>query len=67
MLTLTGQLADGTITWCVGPKTLAGFTIPTISAAAERAGRAVPRVVAMFPVGRHRPIRPAPRRRWRAG
>jgi F420-dependent oxidoreductase-like protein len=51
MLTLTGQLADGTITWCVGPKTLAGFTIPTISAAAERAGRAVPRVVAMFPVG----------------
>jgi F420-dependent oxidoreductase-like protein len=51
MLALTGQLADGTITWCVGPKTLAGFTIPTISAAAERAGRAVPRVVAMFPVG----------------
>jgi 5,10-methylenetetrahydromethanopterin reductase len=51
MLALTGQLADGTITWCVGPKTLAGFTIPTISSAAERAGRAVPRVVAMFPVG----------------
>jgi len=51
MLALTGQLADGTITWCVGPQTLAGFTIPTISAAAERAGRAVPRVVAMFPVG----------------
>jgi 5,10-methylenetetrahydromethanopterin reductase len=51
MLELTGRLADGTITWCVGPKTLAGFTIPTLSAAAERAGRAVPRVVAMFPVG----------------
>ena len=51
MLALAGQLADGTITWCVGPKTLAGFTIPTISSAAEHAGRAVPRVVAMFPVG----------------
>ena len=33
MLELTGRLADGTITWCVGPKTLADFTIPTISAA----------------------------------
>jgi F420-dependent oxidoreductase-like protein len=51
MLEVTGRLADGTITWCVGPKPLAGFTIPTISAAAEKAGRAVPRVVAMFPVG----------------
>jgi 5,10-methylenetetrahydromethanopterin reductase len=51
MLEVTGRLADGTITWCVGPKTLAGFTIPTIAAAAERVGRAVPRIVAMFPVG----------------
>jgi len=51
MLDVAGRLADGTITWCVGPKTLAGFTIPTISHAAEHAGRAVPRVVAMFPVG----------------
>jgi 5,10-methylenetetrahydromethanopterin reductase len=51
MLELTGRLADGTITWCVGPKTLAAHTIPTLSGAAERAGRAVPRVVAMFPVG----------------
>jgi 5,10-methylenetetrahydromethanopterin reductase len=51
MLELTGRLADGTITWCVGPKTLAAHTIPTLSQAAEQAGRAVPRVVAMFPVG----------------
>ena len=50
MLELAGRLADGTITWCVGPKTLTNHTIPTLSAAAERAGRAVPRVVAMFPV-----------------
>jgi 5,10-methylenetetrahydromethanopterin reductase len=51
MLEVTGRLADGTITWCVGPKTLAGHTIPTISAAAAHADRAIPRVVAMFPVG----------------
>jgi len=51
MLEVTGRLADGTITWCVGPKTLAGHTIPVISGAAADAGRAVPRVVAMFPVG----------------
>jgi 5,10-methylenetetrahydromethanopterin reductase len=51
LLELAGRLADGTITWCVGPKTLADFTVPTISAAAADAGRAVPRVVAMFPVG----------------
>ena len=51
MLEVTGRMADGTITWCVGPKTLAGHTVPTLSAAAERAGRAVPRVVAMLPLG----------------
>jgi F420-dependent oxidoreductase-like protein len=50
MLELTGRRADGTITWCVGPKTLAEYTVPTLSAAAERAGRAVPRVVAALPV-----------------
>jgi len=51
MLEVTGRLADGTITWCVGPKTLANHTIPTLSNAAERAGRAMPRVVAMLPIG----------------
>jgi len=50
MLELTGRMADGTITWCVGPKTLEGYTVPTLTAAAERAGRAVPRVVAALPV-----------------
>ena len=58
MLELTGQMADGTITWCVGPKTLEGHTVPTLTASAERAGRAVPRVVAALPVAvtadRHR-------------
>jgi 5,10-methylenetetrahydromethanopterin reductase len=50
MLELTGRRADGTITWCVGTKTLEGYTVPTLTAAAERAGRAVPRVVAALPV-----------------
>jgi F420-dependent oxidoreductase-like protein len=51
MLETTGRLADGTITWCVGPKTLAAHTVPVLSKAAEAAGRAVPRVVAMLPFG----------------
>ena len=46
-----GRLADGTVTWMVGPKTLKGFTSPTMTAAAEKAGRSeAPRVVAGFPV-----------------
>lgn len=50
MLKVTAALADGTITWCTGPKTLAGHTIPTLRAAAEAAGRDATRVVAALPV-----------------
>jgi F420-dependent oxidoreductase-like protein len=50
MLRLAGTLADGTITFMTGPRTLAGFTCPTIRAAAERAGRPEPRVVALLRV-----------------
>ena len=50
MLKVTAELADGTITWCTGPETLGGHTIPTINAAAEAAGRPAPRVVAALPV-----------------
>ena len=50
MLKVTGELVDGTITWMTGTKTLEGFTVPTIRAAAEKAGRPEPRVVACFPV-----------------
>ena len=39
MLELAGRLADGTVTFQVGPRTLAGLTCPTIARAAERAGR----------------------------
>jgi F420-dependent oxidoreductase-like protein len=50
MLKLTAELADGTLTWCTGPATLAEHTIPTITAAADAAGRPAPRVIAGLPV-----------------
>ncbi len=50
MLRVTGQLADGTSTWCVGPKTLADFTIPTLRQAAADAERRAPRVAVALPV-----------------
>jgi alkanesulfonate monooxygenase SsuD/methylene tetrahydromethanopterin reductase-like flavin-dependent oxidoreductase (luciferase family) len=43
-------LADGTILWMTGPKTIAEHSAPTIAQAAEAAGRAAPEVVAGFPV-----------------
>ncbi|MGI9028942.1 MAG: LLM class F420-dependent oxidoreductase [Ilumatobacteraceae bacterium] len=50
LLKATAELADGTVTWCTGPKTLSEHTIPTITAAAEAAGRPAPRVIAALPV-----------------
>jgi len=50
MLRVTGTLADGTSTWCVGPKTLRELTVPTLRQAAADAGRPEPRVVAALPV-----------------
>ena len=50
MLKLTGQMADGTITWMVGPRTLAELTVPTICEAAQAAGRSAPRIVAGVPI-----------------
>jgi F420-dependent oxidoreductase-like protein len=50
MLRLTGALADGTSTWCVGPKTLDELTIPTLRQAAADAGRPEPRVVCALPI-----------------
>jgi len=50
MLELTGQVADGTITWMTGPTTIAEHTAPTIRAAAEAAGRPAPEVVVALPV-----------------
>jgi 5,10-methylenetetrahydromethanopterin reductase len=50
MLKIAGELADGTNTWMVGPKTMAEHIIPRISAAADAAGRPAPRIVGGYPV-----------------
>jgi F420-dependent oxidoreductase-like protein len=50
MLELAGTAADGTITWMTGPATLESHTIPTITKAAEHAGRPPPRVCVGLPV-----------------
>lgn len=50
MLKLAGGVAEGTITWMTGVRTLTEHVVPSITAAAERAGRPAPRVVAGLPV-----------------
>ncbi|PZC46589.1 MAG: Flavin-dependent oxidoreductase, luciferase family [Chloroflexi bacterium] len=50
MLRVAGELADGTITWMVGPKTLGSHIVPSINAAAQAASRPSPRVCAGVPV-----------------
>lgn len=50
MMRVTGALADGTSTWCVGVKTLREHTVPTMRQAAADAGRPDPRIVAALPV-----------------
>ena len=39
---LAGAVADGTITWLTGVKTIANHIVPSITAAAEAAGRPAP-------------------------
>ena len=50
MLRIAGELADGTVTWMCGPKTLEGHIAPRIRQAAEAAGRPEPRIVAGLPM-----------------
>ncbi|MGB0387593.1 MAG: TIGR03564 family F420-dependent LLM class oxidoreductase [Ardenticatenaceae bacterium] len=50
MLRLAGEVADGTITWMVGQKTLASHIVPRINAAADGAGRPQPRVCVALPI-----------------
>ncbi|HEV7731631.1 MAG TPA: TIGR03564 family F420-dependent LLM class oxidoreductase [Candidatus Binatia bacterium] len=50
MLALTGRVADGTITWMTGPKTIREHTAPRLNEAAAAAGRPAPRVVVGLPV-----------------
>lgn len=46
-LRATGELADGTLPFLVGPKALAEHVVAPITEAAERAGRSAPRIVVM--------------------
>lgn len=50
MLELAGGRTDGTILWLSGPRTIAERIRPALLAAAERAGRPQPRIVASVPV-----------------
>jgi F420-dependent oxidoreductase-like protein len=50
MLRLAGERAAGTITWMCDEHTHATHVVPRLTAAAEAAGRPVPRVVAGLPV-----------------
>lgn len=50
MLELAGQVSNGTVTWMVGPKTLAEHIAPTINAAASAAGRPPPQIAVSLPV-----------------
>lgn len=50
MLGLAGRESAGTITWMTGARTLEAHTIPTIAAAARRAGRPAPRIVCGLPI-----------------
>jgi 5,10-methylenetetrahydromethanopterin reductase len=50
MLKIAGELADGTNTWMVGPKTMKEHIVPRLRGAASAAGRPDPRVVGGFPI-----------------
>jgi alkanesulfonate monooxygenase SsuD/methylene tetrahydromethanopterin reductase-like flavin-dependent oxidoreductase (luciferase family) len=50
MLKIAGQRTDGTILWCVGPKTIERQIAPTINGAASDAGRPNPAIVCSLPI-----------------
>jgi F420-dependent oxidoreductase-like protein len=50
MLRLAGQHTAGTVTWMTGPATIASHIVPSITKAAEDAGRPAPRVAVGLPV-----------------
>ncbi|QKG26905.1 LLM class F420-dependent oxidoreductase [Actinomadura verrucosospora] len=50
MLKLAAERADGTVLWMTGPATVRDHIAPTITAAAEAAGRPAPRIVCVLPV-----------------
>ncbi len=50
MLKLAGKMADGTVTWMTGPRTLESYIIPTINEAAHGAGKPDATIAAGFPI-----------------
>lgn len=50
MLKLAGARTDGTILWCVGPRTIEQHIAPVINEAASTAGRPDPAIVCSIPV-----------------
>lgn len=50
MLNVAGRLAEGTLLWMVGPRTIASHIVPHLTAAADAAGRGRPHVVVSLPV-----------------
>src|SRR5205807_7560092 len=50
MLRLAGQQTDGTVTWMTGPTTIASHIVPSITTAANDAGRPAPRVAVRLSV-----------------
>lgn len=50
MLKLAGRMTDGTATWMTGAATLENHIVPTITKAAEEAGRPAPMIIAGVPV-----------------
>ena len=49
MLRLAGEVADGTVTWMAGPRTIEQHITPRIRRAAENSGRGEPRVCVGLP------------------
>ena len=50
MLRVAGELADGTNTWMVGPKTMETHIVARLTKAAEAAARPAPRVIGGVPI-----------------
>ena len=50
MLRIAGEMADGTVTWMVGRKTLETHIVPRITSTAKEAGRPEPRICVGVPV-----------------
>ena len=50
MLRIAGELADGTITWMAGLRTVETHIVPRITRAAEAAGRSAPRICVGLPI-----------------